>query len=765
MFKDLTMIVCSYNTPFVTLTMLKSFINCHGKGPHNIIIMENSTDDATEQLLNENYIPYIRNNGLTHSLAVDKALRKCHTKYALLADTDILFKVNIEKLITTMKQHKFALLGSVSANRGGYNLKPRVDPWFCLIDVEQIQQHGICFHNQRLIDQTLSQGFYNNIPYQQNDPSKIFYDVGSTFYEEVSQKGLKVANAKGIDKYFTHFEGMSWRRETKNPLYVKMADDVTLQHTNESKDIQDIDVKNQYETGEDKRKPILYVQPIFCPSDKMTKINCWSIKSFFRYIEENPYPVDVVFEGYCRKDEYWEQISSMIENESKRIDINVQYARHDKNRGKACIVNNIVTDRVDKYDYLLTCDSDIIFEYTTPHIFQRLLKIATTSETALKHPFGMVALNQTENNCHWVHQFNMKANVGAETLQWCHNGCGIAGGSIFVNLEAWKKVGGYRTMGVYSGDDGYLLRDIQLAGYTATVATTISIIHPESALDQSYVDWKAEQMKKCKGTIIDESEINNISEETECLWKKIDQPKEKEKPTGHKNARVLTMCSSRNRPARLKTMIDSWRDTKSEGTKMCVYISNDDPKLEEYQMLMDEYIDKDVEVEVGERKFMPAVLNYFSTEKYPNLPYYNEVNDDHVFRTSQWDQKLIDAIEKHNNGWSVAYGKTRNLPSAVMMAGKLLRAQEYFFSPVFKHTYVDNQLQTLGRELNLLIHVPEVNIEHMHPAWDTANDDENYKWVNAQIREGQQQYSKWVNEFKDNDVVRIRKAMEVERES
>jgi len=243
----------------------------------------------------------------------------------------------------------------------------------------------------------------------------------------------------------------------------------------------------------------------------------------------------------------------------------------------------------------------------------------------------------------------------------------------------------------------------------------------------------------------------------------IKQIKPSKMPINMNKARLLSICSTRGRPDRLLEMVNSFKTTHSEGTKLFVYISNDDPCLNEYKALMNQYVDVDVEVEIGSHKFMPAVINYACTEKYKGLDYYHEVNDDHIFRTPKWDQLLIDAVDK-KNGWAFAYGKTPKLPSSVLTSGKLVRTLGYFFSPIFTHTYVDDQLRILGDELNLLICVPEVDIEHMHPAFQKSAFDKNYLWVSDQMQEGKLQLDRWLNEFKNKDVQRVRTQMEAENE-
>lgn len=226
---DITLMTCSYNTPLITKGMLQSFVKVHGNGPHNILISENSTDDETATLLDTYDIPYIRNKGATHAQTLDQLFDKCKTRYALVVDTDILFFKSITPLLKTMYRQGATVMGEVCGDRGGYWLYKRVHPWFMLVNVEAIQWNGIKFYDAIRIERTGSEGFYKNIPIQENDNKTRYYDVGATFYEDVVNANLLVYAYKADPHYFQHFEGMSWRPKTGNTQYIMLNDLATME--------------------------------------------------------------------------------------------------------------------------------------------------------------------------------------------------------------------------------------------------------------------------------------------------------------------------------------------------------------------------------------------------------------------------------------------------------------------------------------------------------------------------------------------------------
>ena len=190
---NLTLMSCSYNTPDVTLTMLRSFFSLHDET--KVWICDNSTNDDTQKLLEENKVPTIRNVGGLHSPSVDILLDTCKTDYALLVDTDVIFLKNHEDIFKQFKDADIALLGEVCGDRGGKELHYRVHPWHCFINVKQIKQFGIRFYDRDR---------------QANKTGRI-YDVGATFFEDIKKVGLKIGDVRLQDNYYLHYEGMSWR--------------------------------------------------------------------------------------------------------------------------------------------------------------------------------------------------------------------------------------------------------------------------------------------------------------------------------------------------------------------------------------------------------------------------------------------------------------------------------------------------------------------------------------------------------------------------
>lgn len=198
MINDLTIITCSFNTPFVTENMLKSFQYIHNK-KQKIILIENSNIIDENQFLSKNNIPFIVIDTKTHIASIDYAIKICKTRYALLIDTDIIFLKNIESLFQKIQNQNFTLIGELSKVVPGKVLKKRICPWFCFINIENVNKNNINFYDDSRLG------------------ADKHYDVGSSFFEDINNKKLNIGIINQNSGYFKHYIGMSWHSQLYNP--------------------------------------------------------------------------------------------------------------------------------------------------------------------------------------------------------------------------------------------------------------------------------------------------------------------------------------------------------------------------------------------------------------------------------------------------------------------------------------------------------------------------------------------------------------------
>lgn len=261
--------------------------------------------------------------------------------------------------------------------------------------------------------------------------------------------------------------------------------------------------------------PILYCQPIFCPDGARLDRNIASLESLRRYMDHHGIDLSMLrysFGGWCKTEESWKIITAKL-----KALFNVEATRFDKNYGKATVVNRLIESATGIYTHILTADSDIIFCIEEPCMFDRLLDAVRCSENIRGIPCGLVALQQKGSNCHIPVIFeNQLEYSSGESLVW-PTGCGgIAGGCLFISWEAWHQVGGYRVMGVYAGDDAFLMIDMMAHGFSIQVIDTLAIIHPPDN-DGTYSAWKRDMCHR-EQRVVGSDELAPMIEEAVRLW-------------------------------------------------------------------------------------------------------------------------------------------------------------------------------------------------------------------------------------------------------
>lgn len=272
---------------------------------------------------------------------------------------------------------------------------------------------------------------------------------------------------------------------------------------------------------------ILYVQPIFAPDRMRLERNKNSIISFGNYIKANGtdgIQLSIVLGGWVKDDIFWAEIVECVKNNIAKT---VEPIRFDRNYGKAVVVNKLVeiaNQNNTPYENILTCDSDILFLPEVKFLFGRLVTAVQNLENVKKRPFGLISLNQKGAQCHWQvcyenafkYIINTPAGQIEENFVWPTQPSGIAGGCLFLSRKLWENVGGYRVLGLYAGDDAYMLVDCAQRGFSYQMADTLSIVHPPED-DEKYAEWKRLVCHRDSHTGIKKN-LDQFIKEADAFW-------------------------------------------------------------------------------------------------------------------------------------------------------------------------------------------------------------------------------------------------------
>jgi hypothetical protein len=245
---------------------------------------------------------------------------------------------------------------------------------------------------------------------------------------------------------------------------------------------------------------IVCVQPLFCPTKDMFEFNKKSICSLANFMNTYNYNnIDCVFGGYGQP----EYINHMLYLYKKYFSGRCKFYKFENNFGKAYIVNHLISEYLENHPetkYILTFDSDILFNCNQP-IFDRLLYLIPKIEQVQQHKFGLIALNMKGDNAHWLDKFDKRVEIDGlndnkEIVSWpsCHTG--IGGGCLFISVEAWKKINGYKVVGIYAPEDAILMHEMYNNGFGISVVETLFITHPGTKDDSEYQNWKIKTSQK-----------------------------------------------------------------------------------------------------------------------------------------------------------------------------------------------------------------------------------------------------------------------------
>jgi hypothetical protein len=117
-------------------------------------------------------------------------------------------------------------------------------------------------------------------------------------------------------------------------------------------------------------------------------------------------------------------------------------------------------------------------------------------------------------------------------------------------------------------------------------------------------------------------------------------------------------------------------------------------------------------------------------------------------------------------GTGIVYGNDlyqgEALPTAPAMTADIVRTLGFMAPPTLRHLYCDNFWLDLGKAAECLRYLPNVVIEHMHPAAGKAQWDEGYRRANAPAqyqRDGDAYREYLAGSFVD-DVEKVRRLLD-----
>ncbi|WP_030248292.1 glycosyltransferase family 2 protein [Streptomyces sp. NRRL S-455] len=194
---------------------------------------------------------------------------------------------------------------------------------------------------------------------------------------------------------------------------------------------------------------------------------------------------------------------------------------------------------------------------------------------------------------------------------------------------------------------------------------------------------------------------------------------------------LAVIVPTRGRPQNATRLQQAFRNTDSLNATLVFVVDADDPELPAYREALSGAMLMVFGGETGTG--MVAALNRAADLLAPQYGALGFMGDDHLPRTAGWDAHVLGALR---SPWpQIVYGNDlfqgERLPTAAFLPSRVVQALGYMAPPVLRHLYVDNFWLELGQQLGGLTYLPDVVIEHVHPAAGKTAMDAGYAAVNA----------------------------------
>lgn len=196
-----------------------------------------------------------------------------------------------------------------------------------------------------------------------------------------------------------------------------------------------------------------------------------------------------------------------------------------------------------------------------------------------------------------------------------------------------------------------------------------------------------------------------------------------------------------------------------------VYVCEDDPKVEEYLALGLPSGWWMLVMPAGQGWQPDKLQHAFNGNQ--TAEWYGWIADDIYPQTDGFEQALVGnagawGIASGNDLWQAREDVTKGrMHGATVFGGELLRAIGYWVPQGFRHWYIEDVWETLGRELGCWSTLMSVVTEHRHPFKAGKAGDETHSRANeAQAAaEGKARFAQWLSQEAPRTIFTTRAAM------
>lgn len=236
--------------------------------------------------------------------------------------------------------------------------------------------------------------------------------------------------------------------------------------------------------------------------------------------------------------------------------------------------------------------------------------------------------------------------------------------------------------------------------------------------------------------------------------------------------RIAILTPSRQRPEMLFNLFQSVNQMSSNkiGIDFFIGLDRDDPNIQTYydyiyNMHSQRKSNIDVIAYIDQLPTIGCIWNALSRMRpwEQTADFMIMGNDDQVFKTDQWDIKLIDNLTGLDHPFYVSWvndGINGKDHCAFPIVSKLwVSALGHFMPEIFNFFYHDTWVFDIGQKADVLNYIPDILVDHMH----FSRSDGYKKDVVTDKGRADDNNKKDLQIFKENDDLRKRMSMEIKK--
>lgn len=196
---------------------------------------------------------------------------------------------------------------------------------------------------------------------------------------------------------------------------------------------------------------------------------------------------------------------------------------------------------------------------------------------------------------------------------------------------------------------------------------------------------------------------------------------------------LLVIIPTRGRPQAVPAILEAWQTTGATADLLFA-VDDDDPELDAYEEQGKAAVEAGMHPfwHIGKRLRLCGTLNQVAVKMAPRYQFLAFLGDDHRPGTAGWDERFRICL---SGGPGIVYGNDllmgETMPTAVAMTSDIVTTLGYMAPPALVHLCLDLVWLDWGNGMGRITYLPDVIIEHLHPAAGKASLDQGYEECNS----------------------------------